>query len=220
MTNLYYTILIKAILKPEAVKEYTQVLRSWKFPPGWNRLQSPAHHLASYSLSEHARWSVIVPGLRNTWLKPKHIKIRFWNAAAARPELDCLDLVDWLVVAFAGLALNNSLLIGTSTHLNHLHGEDARNCILNCRYRYQLMCVWASWELVAGRERRALRSQSVGTTQSAGSIESDQSYFTQVLNQRVQEQAESGELPDEFDILLCNTLVHETPPPVASPTRR
>ncbi|KAF5671851.1 hypothetical protein FCIRC_8596 [Fusarium circinatum] len=163
---------------------------------------------------EHARWSVIIPGLLNVWLKTKHIKTRFWNAAAARPELDGMDLIDWVVGAFAGLARSNDLLMGDNTHFKDIYAENTRKYILDCRYHYQLMCVWASWELATGRERRASSSQSVG------SIESDQSYFTQVLHQRVQEHAESGNDTTEFDILLRSTLIRETPQVEPSQTRQ
>ncbi|KAF4944308.1 hypothetical protein FGADI_12792 [Fusarium gaditjirri] len=56
------------------------------FADVWDR-PAPGDHPQVVSLpclivSEHARWS--------------YIRTRFWNAAAARPELDGMDLIDWI----------------------------------------------------------------------------------------------------------------------------
>ncbi|KAL7816993.1 hypothetical protein V8C44DRAFT_269620 [Trichoderma aethiopicum] len=215
LTNLFHTILIKVVLRPQAVKDYSRRLRSWKFPPGWNRLQSPVHYLGSYSLSEHARWSVIIPGLLNVWLEKDFINPNFWNAAVMRPELDGLDLVDWLVRAFARLARSNDLLMGNNRRLRKKYEDDSLNIVLQARHDYQMMCVWASWELQKGRSRRASQASSVSSSQS---IQSD---FTQTLQRRVREQDERGLAADEFEILLRNALVREAPPPpVPTPDRR
>lgn len=48
-------LLLEAILIPAAIDSYATALREWSFAPGFARLQSPIHHLKSYSLSEHAK---------------------------------------------------------------------------------------------------------------------------------------------------------------------
>ena len=62
-----------SILTGPAARLYAETLRRFPFPPGWPRLQSPIHHLKSYSLSDHARWSYIIPGssvLQETHFQP------------------------------------------------------------------------------------------------------------------------------------------------------
>lgn len=57
------------ILTPQTPKAYTTGLRRFPFPPGWAWFQSPLHHLASYRLQEHARWSIVIPPLLRIWLQ-------------------------------------------------------------------------------------------------------------------------------------------------------
>ena len=61
LSNLLHVLLCDGILTNTAKVEYARALRVWPFPPGANRLQSPIHHLSSYSMSDHARWAMIIP---------------------------------------------------------------------------------------------------------------------------------------------------------------
>jgi hypothetical protein len=63
MTALLHGLLIDGILTPTAQKSYGQVLRLCPFPPDWERLQSPIHHLRSYSLATHAAAGAMHDGL-------------------------------------------------------------------------------------------------------------------------------------------------------------
>ena len=55
ITKLMHLLLLEAILTPQAKVVYTNLLRKIPSPPGWSRLQSPAFHMGSYRLQEHAR---------------------------------------------------------------------------------------------------------------------------------------------------------------------
>jgi hypothetical protein len=74
LTRIMHSMLLDTLLTQAAAKSYAAILRSFPFPPSWPRVQGPLHHLKSYSLSEHARWSVVVPVLLRCWLKEKHIR--------------------------------------------------------------------------------------------------------------------------------------------------
>jgi hypothetical protein len=53
---------------------YAALLRRFPFPPSWPRVRGPLHHLKSYSLSEHARWSLVIPVLLRCWLRESHLR--------------------------------------------------------------------------------------------------------------------------------------------------
>jgi hypothetical protein len=63
LSLLIHDFLKDTILTTKAIEEYHTVLQKHPFPPSWGRLPSPIHHLGSYSLAEHGRWSIIIPGL-------------------------------------------------------------------------------------------------------------------------------------------------------------
>lgn len=86
LSQLVHGLFIKQVLIPKALIEYGRILRSFVFPPGWPRLKNPLHYLGSYTLSEHARWSIIIPLLLRTWLKDEHIQPDFRQAV--RRELE------------------------------------------------------------------------------------------------------------------------------------
>jgi len=110
LSNMMHSVLLEAILTAPAANAYAAVLRSFPFPPRWPRCQGPLHHLKSYSLSEHARWSVVVPLLLLCWLQERHIRPYL---LAIRKKNDA-DPVKYLVHIFAAAATSNCLLMGSS----------------------------------------------------------------------------------------------------------
>lgn len=56
-----HNLLLDTVILPRFRKEYTTILRTFPFPPGWPRVQGPLYHLKSYTLSEHARWCLVIP---------------------------------------------------------------------------------------------------------------------------------------------------------------
>lgn len=109
LTCLMHFLLRDIILTGPARIKYATVLRGWPFPPGAARLMSPLHHLASYNLSAHARWSIIVPSLLREWLTEEHMTVSFSTQAKV---IGYSNPVDFVVSAYAALAKSNSVLMG------------------------------------------------------------------------------------------------------------
>jgi hypothetical protein len=142
MSELMHGLLLDSILTEAGKKSYSSTLRNWPFPSGWGRLQSSLHHFQSYSLASHARWSVIIPVLLRSWLRPHFIHPRFMAEAQAQMMGTSKDVVNYIVIAFARLAKSNSILMG-----HKLSNEDRDNMlgiILDSRQRYQQLCQFAS----------------------------------------------------------------------------
>lgn len=124
-----HTLLINAILTKAGTAKYGAELRKFPFPPGWDRLQSPIHHLGSYGLSEHARWSIIAPNLLRLWLKPSAVHPEFMKSVPVVFENEFPDLnqspfacVNMIVACFAAVAKSNSLLMA-----DQISADDASN---------------------------------------------------------------------------------------------
>ncbi|SMR62465.1 unnamed protein product [Zymoseptoria tritici ST99CH_1E4] len=64
VTKLMHSVLLDAILTEQAKRQYGELLKVFQFPPDCPRVQSPIHHLKSFSLSEHES---------NTMLMSKHL---------------------------------------------------------------------------------------------------------------------------------------------------
>lgn len=139
LSGMMHMLLRDGLLAPNCRGEYAVQLRSWKFPPGWQRLQSPIHHLASYTLSEHARWSIVVPGLLRHWLRRFHLNPVFVGNFERR---SAEDPADYIVRACAMIAKSNSVLMG-----RQVSQEDRANMadiIFTARSRFNQLCHFAS----------------------------------------------------------------------------
>ncbi|KAI1102952.1 hypothetical protein F4804DRAFT_247491 [Jackrogersella minutella] len=81
LTKMLHLLIYDQVLTPIGGVEYCKVLRLFPRPTGWGKIQSP-HHVLQYSLTEHARWSVMGPLIMRTWLKSnqKYIKVSFLRA--------------------------------------------------------------------------------------------------------------------------------------------
>ncbi|OTA53841.1 hypothetical protein K449DRAFT_389592 [Hypoxylon sp. EC38] len=219
MSNLMHTLLIKHILKPKAAREYYYMLRTWKFPAGWHRLQSPIHHLLQYNLSAHAKWSVIVPGLLNFWLEERHIRARFWNAAVLHPALEGDSVVEYIIRAYAAHAKSNSVLMGP-----RLSSEDRKSIttiIVRAREVYQQMVVFTNFTPDTTRQREG----SVASRVSQVSASSQLSAFTATLQTRLRDlRAMSQGSQDEpdwaFNRHLEEVLRREMPSDTEDPDKR
>ena len=141
MTKQLHLLLIETILTTAAGKLYNKQLRQWPFPPGYARLQSPVHHLKSYSLAEHARWSIIIPTLLRMWLRKEHIQPLFMHKlkAVLKSPLDTRgadnNAVDTIVRCFAALARSNSVLMADK--LTRQERTNLTFTIQSFRYQYQ-----------------------------------------------------------------------------------
>ena len=70
---------------------------------------STVHHLASYKMSHHSLWIVVVLAFLLSWLKKSHIKMSFYSKALAETGKDPVDL---LVETTAAIAKSTTLLMG------------------------------------------------------------------------------------------------------------
>ena len=152
ITKLLHSMLLDVVLTEAAKREYNGILRTYRFPPDWRHLPSALHHLGSYTLSEHARWSVIGPVILRTWLKDVHLKPQFINAIPlAMHELleqmramlgsdTPLSIV--VIIAFARVADSNRML------MSHPLSAQRRSEMLPVldlgRQMFQAMCEAAS----------------------------------------------------------------------------
>jgi hypothetical protein len=120
--KLIHLLLINAVLKKLAALEYARVLRKFPKPPGWGRFQSPIHYIGSYSLSEHARWSIIAPILFRVFLRDRHIKKSFKEACskafaneiASSNESITKSVTNIIVHALAAIAKSNRQVMSNS----------------------------------------------------------------------------------------------------------
>ena len=114
LCKLFHQLLLESMLTPAGVKEYATAIQKWPFAPGYARLQSPVHHLKSYSLSDHARWIVIVPGLARCWLSEKHLQVYFLEAIRQhlRRTTNSTTATNLITKCFAKVARSTSLLMG------------------------------------------------------------------------------------------------------------
>ena len=74
LSRLMHNLLLETVLTTAAGREYAAKLRGFPFPPSWPRVQGPLHHLKSYRLSEHARWSIVIPLILRLWLCERHLQ--------------------------------------------------------------------------------------------------------------------------------------------------
>ncbi|CAJ2665171.1 unnamed protein product [Trifolium pratense] len=109
ITRLMHEILLENILTQLAVRLYHLQLRQFPFSPGYARLQSPIHHLKSYNMSDHARWSMVIAPLLRVWLRVNHFKPNFIRAlrsnfGPSRTNPNDTEAVNEIDQAFASLA--------------------------------------------------------------------------------------------------------------------
>jgi hypothetical protein len=153
LSRLLHTLLLDEILTSPAKISYAAELRKFPFPPGWPRVQGPLHHLKSYSLSEYARASIVIPPLLRCWLRESFIAPFMLTAL----EKVSSDPVSMIISCFAAAAKCNCLLMG-----EYLSQEDRRSLsdtILDFRSKFQNLYTAAA-SAVQANPRRA-RSVSV-----------------------------------------------------------
>ena len=164
LSSMMHNLLLEAILTPSATREYSAMLRTFPFPPSWPRIQGPLHHLKSYSLSEHARWSIVVPVLLRCWLRPEHVRSHLLTALRA---YSINNPVDYVVTQFAAAARSNSVLMSTV-----VSPDDRENMTLIVHgYRSQLQQLLAALAQSMAADRRRSRSRSVSVGSSAASVD-------------------------------------------------
>ena len=140
ISKLAHDLLMHAILSADGQREYTTQLQSFPFPPGWGRLNSPAHHLDSYRIQKHARSSIIIPVLLRCWLTNKHIKPAFLGGIRSifvEPKFSNMSLCGIITYVYASIAKSNSVVMADAITT----ADRARMTvtIIDARRKFQLL---------------------------------------------------------------------------------
>jgi len=151
-----HSMLLDTLLTQAAAKSYAAMLRSFPFPPSWPRVQGPLHHLKSYSLSEHARWSVVVPVLLRCWLKEKHI--RPYLVQMLRKD-QTQTPVHHIIQCFAAAATSNCVLMGD--FISETDRSNMDSIVSHHRLRFQRLLQLVADSIAADPRRARSRSVSV-----------------------------------------------------------
>jgi hypothetical protein len=130
-SKLMHEFLLDSVVTGPAARLYGETLRHFPFPSGWPRLQSPLHHLKSYSLSDHARWSCIIPGLLRCWLQETHLQPHLLRTLKGKSLCPLTTIIN----AFRAVAISNSITM--STPISALHRENFRAIVEDARMQYQ-----------------------------------------------------------------------------------
>jgi hypothetical protein len=158
-----HLILMETILTVAGGRLYAAELRKFPFPPNWPRIQSPVKHLKSYSLAEHARWSLVIPSLLRCWLREAHIQKPFWNALLE----ETTDPISVIVRCYATAAKSNYILMAEL-----LTEEDIEigiySSVLNHRTKFQQLLRAASRASTDNFRRH--RQASVASARVLGSV--------------------------------------------------
>jgi len=221
ISRLMHELLMDAILTPNASREYHAQLRVFPFPPGFAKLQSPIHHLKSYSLSDHARWSIIIAPLLRCWLEISHIKPLYVAALREKLQQRVADVTDIAVVnsvveCFAALAKNNSILMAS-----YISAQDRENMIpiiIKCRQMFQSLVACAAASLDKNpRSRAQTPLMSPAASPSASPVPQSQYRSTagKAMAQKeslptVHTALHYPDIADEYGLpSQCNTLIGE-----------
>ncbi len=140
MTKLLHNFLLDGILIQSATKSYGKILCHWPFLPDWECLQSPLHHLYSYSLVAYTRWFVIASMLLCFWLESKLIHLLFIREAMWQLDLgpgEEASAVDFIVKAYVCLAKSNSVLIDLKVSVEDWTNMD--QIVLEICKRFQML---------------------------------------------------------------------------------
>ncbi|KAJ8132205.1 hypothetical protein O1611_g1419 [Lasiodiplodia mahajangana] len=158
ITKMLHQLLLDSAIKPQTVVDYARVLRKMPFPPGWAAIQSP-YHVMSYSLQEHARWSILMTVIARCWLREDHLKAPFVRAmkVAFKDELDHGDFganataVDILIGVLTATVRTNCLLGGDQIDVQSRNPQVFMDIVYKGRQLFQKLCLAAS--IAAGRPR-------------------------------------------------------------------
>lgn len=139
MMKIAVNVLLHDIFTPTGKTRFSNILREFPMPQGWQKLQSPQHHLDSYQIQEFARIGTLIPVIFRLYLEPCWIQLRvreampfFFNGALDNRGGGAAEKL--LTEVFAKMALSNRTLIswsdeGTDAHFVGKVVQDAREAL-------------------------------------------------------------------------------------------
>lgn len=162
ITKMMHQLLLDVALKPKAANEYAKVLRRMPFPPGWGQIQSPFHVL-SYTLSEHARWALLMVVISLFWLKEDHLKTPFVRAMkqvfSHEINVEGKSVPNVLTVCLAHLVKSNSLLSAPVLDVADRDPDTFKDTVIQSRRLFQRLCEAAA--LASGVARGAAAQKAL-----------------------------------------------------------
>lgn len=120
--------LMTTILTKRGAIAYLKMFQEFQFPPGWKRIQSPAHYIWSWSLSEAGRATILTPLILRSKATIGWFRLPYLQAAERIMPIRTTPL-QAIVRAFGLIALSNTL-VGSQRYTEpgslHQHVLDAR----------------------------------------------------------------------------------------------
>lgn len=215
LSKQMHELLLQAILTLSAQKLYAAQLRHFSYPFGWARLQSPLHYLKSYSLSEHAWWSIIISGLLYCWLKESFIQPLFAQAVQKKFMQRPLSAI---VFCFASVVKSNAVLMSDSLSTQDWH--NLNHIIKSFRTNYQCLLEAVVNASNANPHSHSVTPNSWATTLTSTStsvksaaitqsVESGQSDLTISRTQRVKKYRNDKRQPNVHTVLHYQNMMTE-----------
>lgn len=205
LCKLLHQLLIEIILTSLASKFYAIILCIWSFTSEFERIQFSLHYLKSYSLSEHARWIVIVSELLRCWLEKKHVQSLFLHAVVThlRSNSSLFIATELIIKTFALVAKSTLLLM-----MNNLIERDFLiQHIKTARSHFQLL-----FNFAASVANENSRSHSVTSAciqkDSVESILSSTEYIESQMSQLQKSIARLLKKTQKFTNDQCRLNIH------------
>lgn len=85
--TIIHTVLFCSILSKQGREAYNCAFQNFPFPSTWRRIQSPAHHIKSWSSSEAGCAMIIIPLILRAHGRTGWYSLRYIQAVVATPEI-------------------------------------------------------------------------------------------------------------------------------------
>lgn len=166
MMKLSANILFNDVLTAKGKAELGKLIATFPMPQGWNRLQSPTHHLESYQIQEYGRLSIILPVVLRIYLKREWIQPRVREAMVFffKREIDneSPEGERILVSIFARISRSNRLLISWSDEATN--ADEVMKVVKQARSDLQLLEHSIIMSIGTSNSKAETRQSSVALT--------------------------------------------------------
>ena len=138
--RILQSLLMREILTKAGADAYLKAFQSFRFPPGWSRIQSPLHYIWSWSLTEAGRATILTPLILRSHSQSGWFRLRFIQEFQKLKSLGdnnngFTNLIDQVIRAFAMIAECNHI---TGRQL-HFPASAIREYLLAARQQYQAL---------------------------------------------------------------------------------
>ena len=135
--RILQSFLVTAVLNKKGSASYLKAFQTFRFPPGWPRIQSPTFYIWSWSLSEAGRASILLPLILRRYASASWFRFAYLQATG-RVFGHETTAVRAITKAFGVIAYANTL-VGSHRYTYHgrLHeaiveGRQAYQDLINC----------------------------------------------------------------------------------------